>query len=127
MVLLGLLLQVQTVFACQMMEHSGHAEHCCCDEMVTDNNAKKTAEHDSPCCDFNSEISLKNPQVEDDEPVILQQNYLLELPQVTLFYIITSLWPLEIKQPVQFIAWEFGHNPSALGTDTYLSTLRLRI
>lgn len=127
MVLLGLLLQVQTVFACQMMEHSGHAEHCCCDEMVTDNNAKKTAEHDSPCCDFNSEISLKNAQVEDDEPVIFQQNYLVELPHSALFYIIASLWSLEIEPPVQFIAWNFDHDPSVLGTDTYLSTLRLRI
>ena len=36
--LLGLLLQVQTVFACHMMDHSGPIEHCCCDDMAATDN-----------------------------------------------------------------------------------------
>ncbi len=127
MVLLSLLMQVQTVFACQMMEHSGHAEHCCCDEMVSTRNSDHNTEHDSPCCDFSSEIVLKDPQLEDSQPVNIQQNHSLELPLAAIVYILANLWPLDVAQSTQSIIWDFNNDPDDPGSDTYLSTLRLRI
>ena len=127
MVLLSLLMQVQTVFACQMMEHSGHAEHCCCDASASPKKSELSTEHDKPCCDFSSEISIKDPQLEDSVPAITQQNQSLEISPAALFYFITSLWPLEIARPVPLIVWDFDNDPGDPGTHTYLSTLRLRI
>lgn len=124
--LLGLLLQVQTVFACQMMEHSGPIKHCCCGEMATQKQSDDEASH-SPCCDIGTELTLKASDTETNEVVALQSNPTLELPQATFVFLIVSLWPEIANPPLRPEIWDLDADPGSPGTGTYLSTLRLRI
>lgn len=125
MVFLGLLLQVQTVFACQMMDHGGLAKDCCCDEMKAMKGSDDTQESSSPCCDFSSELTFKGTDLEDEDPVVVQSQASFELPQATFILILTSLWQIEPDRFYQQPFWDT--EPGHPGTDTYLSTLRLRI
>lgn len=124
--LLGLLLQVQTVFACQMMEHSGPIKHCCCGEMATQKQSDDEASH-SPCCDIGTELTLKASDTENNEAVALQSTPVLELPQATFVFLMVSLWPEIANPPLSPESWDLDADPGDPGTGTYLSTLRLRI
>ncbi len=127
MVLLSLLLQVQSVFACQMMDHNGLAEHCCCGEMKDAMASGENQVPASPCCDFSSELTLKGADLESNEPVAIQAQSSLELPQAAFLFILASLWPFEPDLSFQQTFWDWDTNPGHPGTHTYLSTLRLRI
>ena len=127
MVLLSLLLQVQSVFACQMMDHSGLTKHCCCDDMMAAKGSNDPHELASPCCDFSSELTLKGADLEDGEPVAVQAQPSPELPQAAFISILASLWPDEIDLSQQQTFWDWESDPGHLGTDIYLSTQRLRI
>lgn len=125
--LLGLLLQVQTVFACQMMDHSGPIEHCCCGEMAAQKQSSDGQSDHSPCCDISTELTLKASDLETNEPVALQSSPAFELPQATFVFLIVSLWPETANPPLPPANRDLDADPGSPGTDTYLSTLRLRL
>ncbi len=124
--LLSLLLQVQTVFACQMMDHGGPIKHCCCDDMDTQREVEKDQTNHSFCCDISSELTLKASDIEADDPVT-QPAPTFEIPQVKLVFLLISLWPELTNNPSSMGIVEFHTDPGHPGTATYLSTLRLRI
>jgi hypothetical protein len=135
LVLLGLLLQVQTVFACQMMDHSGPIEHCCCGEMAahkqSDNQVDNQSDHDqtrtSACCDISSGLSFKAGDLENEDPIAIQSHSAFELPPAALVFLLVSLWPETAGPPSSPDLWDLDTKPGSPGTATYLSTLRLRI
>lgn len=124
--LCALLLQVQTVFACQMMDHSGPIEHCCCDDdaspMAIENN-----QHDAmQCCEVSINVSM---DVESDEiePVVRTSHSSLDPPPITVVFLLAALWPevTQVSQPP--VLWDLESKPAHPGTSTWLSTSRLRI
>lgn len=127
MVLLSLLLQAQSVFACQMMDHSGAAEHCCCDAMKLKKDSNDNPETASPCCDFSSRLTLKGAGLEDEDPIVVQSQSSFELPPAAFILVLADLWRVETgpSQPRTFWVWD--SDPDNPGTHTYLSTQRLRI
>lgn len=125
--LLGLLLQAQTVFACQMMELSGPIKHCCCDETARQKQSDVDQVRHSTCCDIGTELTLKASDPETNEAVTLQLSPAFELPQATLVLLIVSLWPEIANPPLPPEIWDLDADPGSPGTGTYLSTLRLRI
>ncbi|WHI47253.1 hypothetical protein [Microbulbifer sp. VAAF005] len=116
--LLLLMLQVQTVLACEMMEDPKPSAECCCDDMA------KGSDSDDDCCDYDAQVSLKTSL--DDHQVAVTAAYLnLELPQLA---------PPPTYQWPQILAPPFGApelSPTAIeshpGNRTWLATLRLRI
>jgi len=127
--LLSLLLQVQTVFACQMMDRSGVIEHCCCGEIAKQQLSNKDQSLQASCCDISSELSLTDGELESTHPNIPSNFVSFELSQAALAIILVSLWP-DINvydQPIQTAEWDFQTDPGSPGTSTYLTTSRLRI
>lgn len=127
--LLSLLMQVQSVFACQMMEHSGPIENCCCEDMAASierSDLKDTNEGDA-CCEIEANLSLKELDLEDDAAVISKINSSAELPTVALVFLITTFWPELGSTDSNDRGWSIESDPSNPGTSTYLSTQRLRI
>ncbi|WP_345422056.1 hypothetical protein [Halioxenophilus aromaticivorans] len=126
MMLCALLLQVQSVFACQMMDHSGPIEHCCCDE---ESSSMAVAEHQNSamqCCDYGVEISM-DVNIDEDHPVLLTSHSSLDPPPIAVFFILAALWPdFEQVSPAP-VLWDLDSQPAHPGTDTWLSTFRLRI
>ena len=118
LLLLSLLLQVQSVFACQMMERSGNVADCCCDD---------EPENKPDCCDYSSELALKALPDEVEEALATQLNQLSELSSPVFITLLFSLWSIEPQPILALIAWDFDHDPGDPGSATYLSTLRLRI
>ncbi|MBL4865609.1 MAG: hypothetical protein JKY67_04450 [Pseudomonadales bacterium] len=127
LMLLGLLLQVQTVFACQMMEHSGPIKHCCCGDMAVQKQADDGQSEHLSCCDISTELTLKASDLESNDPVALQSGPAFELPQTTLVFLLVSLWPEVANPPLLPEIWDLDADPGSPGTNIYLSTLRLRI
>lgn len=118
---LSLLVQVQSTFACAMMDDSGPAKECCCGHKST---APNPDSDQSPCCDFSLDLSFKNSQ-DGSAPLVLPLQLDLS-PPVYAIPSYTLAWThqdLVSSKPV----WlhDFGTHNS--GTHTYLTTLRLRI
>lgn len=117
--ILLLLLQVQSVFACEMMEHSGPVSECCCGEMI-DGQVPGC-----DCCTVETELSLKaDPDSGGGVPLptdrySLEQPYLHRSPDYR--------WPPILGPPSG--AHPAIPSPAAArpGRLTWLSTLRLRI
>lgn len=123
--LLGLLLQVQTAFACQMMDAAGPAKACCCGDKATHPNPEPDHEPDqSPCCDFSLELSFKNIH-DGSSPPLLISTQPDHSPPVYAIPSYTLAWsePGTLRAP----AWRRDFAPARSGTHTYLATLRLRI
>jgi hypothetical protein len=127
LMLLGLLFQVQIVFACQMMEYSGPINPCCCGEMATPEKTDNDHVETSGCCDISGELVFKAIDLEGEEPVALQSGSASELPPATLVFILASLWPQLVSTPPSESLRHLDADPGSPGTATYLSTLRLRI
>lgn len=125
--LLGLLLQVQTVFACQMMDHSGPVEHCCCDDMAANENTDEASGECSVCCDISNELTIKAADTDGDEPVALSSHSSLDPPAARLAFLLVTLWPELVQSQPSPAIWDLKADPRHPGTQTYLSTLRLRI
>lgn len=126
LLLCSLLFQIQTVFACQMMDHSGPIEYCCCADKATNKNAEKTLDGHSACCDISNELTLK-ADMDKDEPVAIFSHTSLDPPQATLVFFLVTLWPEHVQSQSSLFTWDLNTNPGHPGTHTYLSTLRLRI
>lgn len=154
LMLLGLLFQVQTVLACQMMGATVPAEHCCCEGM-----AQKRAENSSTgqndsheridslelndgleqtavksnlqtgdsCCVLDAELTLKEPDLGRDLPAIIQPIDDLELPEISVYLLLAAIWPEDLADSGSHVSWTYAPRLSLPGTKTYLSTQRLRI
>lgn len=119
---LSLLLQVQSTFACEMMDHqSGPVKECCCDHKST---APNPDPDQKPCCDFSLDLSFKN-NPDGSAPLVLPLQLDLS-PPIDIVPSYTFAWThqdLVSSKPV----WLHDYAPPNSGTDTYLTTLRLRI
>ncbi|MBN4055611.1 hypothetical protein JYU12_02585 [bacterium AH-315-K03] len=125
LLLLSVLFQVQTVFACQMMDHSGPLEQCCCGEMATQKNTLNDKADAVGCCDISSELTVKVGDPEEGSSLVIQSNFLIELAHSLFFVLYPSFW-FEASFPLLTLdVWDL--KPNSAGTQTYLSTLRLRI
>ncbi len=127
LILCSVLLQIQTVFACQMMDHSGPIEHCCCDEMASQKGSDTEQIEHSLCCDITTELTLKAVDADTDEPVILASYSSLDPPPATVVFLLVTLWPERTQTSPPPITWDLASKPAHPGTSTWLSTLRLRI
>lgn len=147
LMLLGLLFQVQTVLACQMMETPVPVDHCCCEGMAqkaTDklngetsssgqksNIEQKTVQADprtdDSCCEFGAELTLKEPDLGRDLPAIVQSVDGFDLPETSAYLLLAAIWPEEQAASRFQISRTYSPQLSLPGTKTYLSTQRLRI
>ncbi|WP_444944254.1 hypothetical protein ACJJIK_03760 [Microbulbifer sp. ZKSA006] len=117
--LLLLILQVQTVLACEMMEAPEPAAECCCDDM-----AKGTDPEDENCCSYDAQVSLKTSL--DDHQVALTAAHLnLELLQLAPPP--TYQWPQILAPPANTRELPLTTTDFHPGNRTWLATLRLRI
>lgn len=126
LILLVLLFQVQTVFACQMVEtHRGLASDCCCESMAMPSGEAPMPDHDGSCCDLENTLSLKDS--DDDSPSIVQARLVPDLPEASLAFVLVSLdlLPEVTAAPSALVA--IGDNPGDPGSHTWLETRRLRI
>lgn len=120
LLLCSFLFQVQTVFACQMMDHSGPVEQCCCDDMAL-------PKAEPVCCDIHTELTVKAVDADKDEPVALSSQPSLDPPPATLVFLLTTLWPDAVQTSPSPVTRDLAANPAHPGTQTWLTTLRLRI
>lgn len=121
--LLALLLQVQTVFACEMMEYSGPVAECCCGDMA-DESLAGGGQPECGCCTFDTRISF-NAEAQERQPVLPGTQLALELPQLTGPP--PSHWPPILAPPAPGQPTHTPSSPAHPGTLTYLATRRLRI
>ncbi len=120
--LFSLLFQVETVFACNMMGQVGSLKHCCCGDKVSAEKDIATKTH--PCCKVSEQLSIKHNSSDHDESSVSQNNY---SPDFALTFVLVS-WLDDFKDVEKTaIHAEWALYPASPGTDTYLSTLRLRI
>lgn len=116
--LLALLLQVQTVFACEMMERTGPVAECCCGHIEDGQEAP-----DCCCCTLQARLTLKaDPQ--DDQAALPAAGFALELPQLAPP---PNLWPPIPPPPFERRLTDAGADPAFPGSRTWLATQRLRI
>jgi len=98
--------------------------------MRTTKGSKEQREIASACCDFGSELMVKGAYLENQDPTSLQSQSLSELqtlPKATLIFIFVSLWPNEPDPSTHQSFWVWNSDPGHPGTETYISTQRLRI
>lgn len=147
LMLLGLLFQVQTVLACQMMGTTVPADHCCCEGMAQKGAEKLESENssvgqkngleqkamqsdstaDESCCALDTELTLKEPDLGRDLPAIVQPVDDFELPEMAAYLLLAAIWPEDLADSSSQISWTYSPRLSLPGTKTYLSTQRLRI
>jgi len=126
LMLCALLLQVQSVFACQMMDHGGPVEHCCCDGESSPMAGSELQNSAMQCCDYGVEVSM-DVDINEGHSVLLISHSSLDPPPIGVFFILATLWP-EFKQTSPTpVLWDLESQPAHPGTNTWLSTFRLRI
>lgn len=126
LVLLNLFFQVQTVFACEMMEHAGSIEDCCCDTDLI-NTDVRAPEIYTPCCDIGTELTVKGVDANKKQALLPFFQASLDIPPATFILLSLSVWPDSVLSLSSPPFWDLNSNPDDPGTQTYLSTLRLRI
>lgn len=114
--LLALLLQVQTAFACEMMEHPEPVSECCCGDIA---NGQAP---DCNCCTPAPRISLKTEA--QQRAALPTAQFALELPQLAPPL---NQWPPIPLAPAVAPAAIPYRDPAHPGSRTWLSTLRLRL
>ncbi len=122
LMLFSLLLQVQTVFACQIDENmSGEIEHCCCDDGLESTPMSS----DDSCCDYSGVLEFSGIDPDDRQSAIIDFQALLKLPPAAL-HLLYELLP---ERTPSAVSLSLVDTPSlaTVGRHTYLSTLRLRI
>lgn len=127
LVLLNLLFHVQTVFACKMMEHAGSIEACCCDKTDLISTDIQVPEIYTPCCDIGTELTVKGVDTNKKQPLLPFFQASLDLPPAIFVLLSVSVWPDFVPSLSSPPPWDLNSNPDDPGTQTYLSTLRLRI
>lgn len=126
LMLLGLLFQVQTVLACQMLGTSVPAERCCCDHAEPSKNASDQHAEDD-CCELDTELSLKEPDLEKTQLALVQSSPALDLPEAVAVILIVAIWHDELSDSALQASWAASPLSALSGSKTYLSTQRLRI
>lgn len=130
LILLSLLLQVQSVFACELSGQSGLVEHCCCDEMKKSQGRQEgdNVEYESQCCDFSAELLLKTGAGDVDvEPLTVHSPPFVQIPPDISVVESTIVWPKVVNVLLQTPTSSSNIGLNHPGSQTYLSTLRLRI
>lgn len=110
-----------------MMDHSGPIEHCCCDDMPANENTDEVFDEQSKCCDISNKLTVKAADTDGDEPVAVSSHSSLDPPAATFIFLLAILWPEFVQSQSSPIIWDLNADPGHPGTQTYLSTLRLRI
>lgn len=121
-------LQVQATFACEMTEHNGAAENCCCEDSTRHpNDIGNNVGEKSSCCEFSQDLVVKGSDPEqNNEPVAPPKATEIKSPPVLLA--VATLWlnqpSITSKLPNRETADSSFFSPGRL---TYLTTQRLRI
>jgi hypothetical protein len=123
-------LQAQSVFACPMMDKVVHGECCCVGPSEDKDCVDATCEAalpvgSDPCCDQSVELSL-DTDARLDTPILkpIEVSSEVDPPVAILVVHLDLLLPqAEALVPVFSTPPEVSHS----GTDTYLTTQRLRI
>jgi hypothetical protein len=128
LLLLGMLIQVQPVLACEMSGHTMPVDACCCDGVMPESPSKDSAPAEDACCEVQSSLALKEPGLDKELPAVLPKPPDVELSSDALVFVVFStLWAdpfsSESKLPPD-IPSSFA---SRVGAKTYLHTQRLRI
>lgn len=119
--LLGLLLQAESAFACRMMEDAGPSKECCCGDKPAVPTSHQHADQ-RPCCDFSLELSFKSSD-DDSSPLLISTQSGNSPPLYAAPGYTFSGSPRELAGTI----WRRDFDPGHPGTQTYLTTLRLRI
>lgn len=131
LILMGLFFQVQTVFACQMMDLSGSMDHCCCDDMASMKDEAAPKVLDMPrieCCDIDLNLNHKISDIDhESDPIALTPPPDTKPSLDLLILAIVTLWPELTVISAMPVARELRFDPAHPGTTTYLATQRLRI
>lgn len=125
LMLLGLLFQVQTVLACQMMDAKMPAEQCCCDD-VKMNPSQEQSEPQGPCCKADAELTLKEPDLDKKSLALVQSSPSVELAEIVPLLLLAAIWPEEVSSDAHG-KWAGTPQYTPSSTKIYLSTQRLRI
>lgn len=124
--LCALLLQVQTVFACQMMDQSESIEHCCCDDDASSTAMCNDQTDSAQCCKYSINIAM-DIAGDGSDPVIITSHSSLDPPPITIVFLLAALWPDISQAALPLVLWDLASKPANSGTNTWLSTLRLRL
>ncbi len=123
MALLVILFQVQLVFACEMMKVSGPKSHCCCGDSTP---APPTPKQSSACCELGYAFTTHSNL--DEQAAFALPTQPPQLPDLPMALVVPTEWltaqSARLHQPLMKLCQV---NPGHSGTDTYLTTLRLRI
>jgi hypothetical protein len=123
LMLSGLLLQAQSVFACSMMDLMGHSQECCCKVPLEAVTPASTEIEPAPCCEFSLELSLNELDF-GSSPLSFSAQPDHSLPDSGGAY----YWADGTAQPDISVVPAFHRsNLANAGRHTYLATLRLRI
>jgi len=125
-VVIALLIQIQQTLACDVMIDTPMpaSEHC----YKHDAGEKPVDKSTPPCCDFSAGPSMKNGHCHDGHETAINQYLLGKLsPDVQPLIIIVNIQ--DIFPPPYITRFHYipDRNSSLPGTQTYLSTQRLRI
>jgi hypothetical protein len=123
--MMGLLLQVQVAFACEMADSISAIEHCCCDGMKPKQDPLDL--QGDPCCKLHNGLVLKGAGLEKEPPAAVRAQPAHELPSIYAYILLAALWPEEPASAELNIVRHDLRDSADPGTKTYLSTLRLRI
>jgi hypothetical protein len=123
-------LQAQSVFACPMMDKVVHGDCCCAGQNEDKDCVDATCDtalpvDPDPCCDQSVELSL-DTDARLDTPLLkpVEVSSAVDPPVAILVVYLDFLLPqAEALVPVFSTPSEVSHS----GTDTYLTTQRLRI
>ena len=121
MTLLGLLLQAESAFACQMMDAAGPAKECCCGDKPVVPISHQHADQ-RLCCDFSFELSFKN-SYDDSSPLLVS----VQSGHSPPLYAAPGYTLNGSSHERAGVTWRRDFDPAHPGTQTYLTTLRLRI
>ncbi len=128
--LTGFFAQVQTVFACEILDGTPRSV-CCCGEQMADGCAMgggcamPTQSPSTDCC----EVSVEKPASLSATGPVTQSHtvMLLDAPQPPLAVLPTPFTPIDPSLDIRSILYRNTSLVWLAGTQTYLVTSRLRI
>jgi hypothetical protein len=108
------------------MDYSDKVENCCCGEMNAKQAPALDVHDDSLCCEHGQDLVLKGSDPEQkNEPLLIAKS--VELKHTPALLVFVAIWLDVPLIPVKTVNGDVAALPSSPGTDTYLTTQRLRI
>lgn len=101
-------------------------EHCCCEHTQSREDVSEQQAEDT-CCKLNTELSLKEPDLEKAQLALVQAPPAVELPEAAAVIFIVAIWHDALISLPSQASWNEPSFFASSGTKTYLSTQRLRI